>query len=292
MLDNLLIHPRTRLQLETFLAHPTHGLILTGPDGSGKQTLAIAVAALILNKNSAEALNLYPYYSVTDPVEATITIEEIRTLQKLLTLRTPKVAGQTLRRILCVIDAGRMRIEAQNAFLKSLEEPPADTLIIFTAEANNSLLPTIFSRLQQIEVLPVSETTAQAFYKQQGISTSLITKNYALSQGQVGLLHSLLTDTEHPLKNSVETAKLLLSKIAAERLELVDELSKDKVAISLLLNSFARITHAALFAAGKTNNQSNITRWKQCSALIQKTNEAMTHNANTKLLLDKLLLNL
>lgn len=291
MFEDLLIHPRTLLQLEQFVKRPTHGLILVGPEGAGKKALAELVAVAVLGI-PASKLSAYPYYSVVNPDDASIPIDSIRALEQVLKLKTPTKDGKEIRRIITIIDAGRMRFEAQNAFLKNLEEPPADTLIIMTAEANGDLLPTIYSRMVRIEVLPVSENQAEEFYKQKGTPALMITRNYALSQGQVGLLNSLISDEAHPLKDAVETAKKLLSMPTGERLLQTDELSKDKVTLGLLLNALGRITHAALMQAGKTGNQAAVERWKNSLASVQSAIKAMSHNANPKLLLDDLLLSL
>ena len=292
MFEDLLLHPRTRAQLEQFTSKPSHGLILTGPEGSGKLKIAFEIAAAVLHV-APDRLNNYPYYSLTNPIEASITIDEVRLLQKLLTLKTPAVKGSDIRRVMTIIDAGRMRFEAQNAFLKSLEEPPADTCIILSAEANGSLLETIYSRVQRIDILPVSEAMAKDFYAKQGVSAMELTRSYALSQGQVGLLSSLLSkNSEHPLKAWVETAKTLLAKPAGERILETESLSKDKPGLILLMDALGRIAHAALVHSSKTANVKAIVRWKKSLEVIQEAHEALSHNVNTKLLLDYLLLSI
>ena len=291
MFDGLLLHPRTHKQLEAFIANTSHGLILTGPEGAGKRHVAKAVAAAVLGLD-AHKLDKHPYYSLTDPSDSSITIDEIRALQRLLTLKTPSTA-EGIKRVITIIDAGRMRQEAQNAFLKSLEEPPADTLIILTADASGDLLDTIFSRAQKIEVLPVSEPMAQAFFAENGVPAVELARNYALSQGQAGLLSSLLNrDETHGLKAAVDEAKQLLAKPAGERLLRSDELAKDKPAMILLIDALGRITHAALMSASKADNMTAVKRWKASLAAVQDAREAMKYNANTKLVLDNLFLSL
>ncbi len=292
MFNELLIHTRTRLQLDQFLSRPTHGIILTGPTGSGRATLARALAAALLHLPEASKLESYPYFSLVDPSENTITIDEIRGLQKLLTLRTPRGQSGAIQRIIIIVGAERMRSEAQNAFLKSLEEPPADTCIILTSEGNGGLLPTIYSRVQQIEILPVSEEQAHAYFTKRNMIAADFASNYALSQGQVGLLCALIDKKEHELRSGVEMAKKLLRASIGERLLQSDELSKDKQGLVILLNSLQRIAHAALLAASKTNKKESIKRWHDCMSAIQRATKSLEYNANTKLLIDDLLLNL
>ena len=60
---------------------------------------------------------------------------------------------------ICIIEhADTMTTQAANAFLKTLEEPPEDTIIILTTSKPNSLLPTIISRCQQLQFYPVPKS--------------------------------------------------------------------------------------------------------------------------------------
>ena len=132
-----LLHHRTKTSLENYLTLPTHGLILAGPEGSGKYFLALWLAKQLSAENftleSADQKN-------------SITIDQIRDLYGIT--RT----GSSLTII--VKDAQQMGREAENAFLKLLEEPPQNTRFILTTNKLTSLLPTIRSRSQAIEVLP------------------------------------------------------------------------------------------------------------------------------------------
>ncbi|NLW19429.1 MAG: DNA polymerase III subunit delta' [Candidatus Cloacimonetes bacterium] len=75
-----------------------------------------------------------------------IRIESINWLIRRLSLSVHEA-----RRRLCLIEnADQMNTESQNAFLKTLEEPPADTVIILTSSQPSKLLPTVVSRCQPL----------------------------------------------------------------------------------------------------------------------------------------------
>ncbi len=75
-----------------------------------------------------------------------ISIDTIRSLRREISLKPYE--GE--RRVIIILDADCMTVEASNAFLKALEEPPPDTVFILTTSKINSLLPTILSRCQRI----------------------------------------------------------------------------------------------------------------------------------------------
>jgi DNA polymerase III subunit delta' len=88
-----------------------------------------------------------------------IRIGSIRMLEHRIYL-TP---NEAVKKIFLVEDADMMTRQAANAFLKTLEEPPEDTVLILTTSRLNSLLPTILSRCQKIPFNPVSRLTIEQF---------------------------------------------------------------------------------------------------------------------------------
>jgi DNA polymerase III delta prime subunit len=81
-------------------------------------------------------------------VALSIGIEDIKYLQSKVFLKPFK--SQT--KAIIIKDAEILTIEAQNAMLKVLEEPPAHTLIFLTADVKEIFLPTILSRCQLIDI--------------------------------------------------------------------------------------------------------------------------------------------
>lgn len=288
-MNSLPVHKQTGFFMNQFIASPKHSLLLHGKAGSGKRTLAARIAAELLGIKP-DALSQHPYSLVIDPEEPTISIESIRSLQQFLKLRVPGTQTQTVNRVIFIHDAERMRHEAQNALLKTLEEPPAGTCIILTVANPKNLLSTITSRTHTLEVLPIDLQTAQTAYPD--VDPAALQKFHALSQGQAALLQALLTNERHPLLDHIDTAKQLLSARKSERLFQVEELSKDKRAARQLLEAFLRISHAGLFAAAARNSSAHIEQWCRRQESILQGIRRLEQNAHTKLVLDDLFLNI
>lgn len=289
MSRDLLIHGRTKLQIDHFLQDPGHGLLLTGRSGTGKKTLALFVAAKALGLESEQQLEHYPYIKIVDPADRYITIDDIRDLKHFLKLKTPNPSSQ-LSRIITIIDAERMTLEAQNAFLKSLEEPPADTLIILTTQSEKKLLPTIISRVGQVSVLPVSFSQTAEYFDT--VSPTDIKKFFQITQGLPGALTSLVDNDSKSLLENIDNAKILLNLPANERLLRVDMLAKDKDASLELIEVLKTITRGALRSSSDKGNNSAVLRWQRSLNTVLDAQDNLNKNANIKLVLDELLLNI
>ncbi len=132
--------------------------LFAGPHHIGKQKTAHALAqAVNCEKSGADACrncnhclqienDEFPDYSVVRPQGQFVKISQIKQAIRWLQLR-PDLGTH---RILVIDEAERMNLESANAFLKTLEEPPPQTLIILLAEQPQQLLETIVSRCQLI----------------------------------------------------------------------------------------------------------------------------------------------
>jgi DNA polymerase III delta prime subunit len=281
-LEELLIHPKTKKLLANFIRNPSHALMLFGQSRMGKHTLAKAIAASLLDTET-EKLNRHQYVAEINP-ESGISIEDIRRIQHFLSLRIP--SSRPINRVVMIIDGGRMRTEAQNALLKNLEEPPAGTCFIITADALSEVLSTIASRTQAIEVLPVDQLSASSYFKAE--NNSEFEQKYAMSLGNVGLLSSLLSTDEHVLTAAIKKAKEWLSKSADERLVFLNDNLRDKTETANFLEALIRISHAALLKASDSNNKSSASKWHKVLDLAQYSYDAYRKNANQKLLFSNL----
>jgi DNA polymerase-3 subunit delta' len=283
-MSNLVLHVKTLNDVTRFSSRPTHALLLVAPSGSGKLSLARHIASQIL-KISLEEFSNYPYALTISPQDGrAISIDAIRELQHFTTLKIP--GEQTISRVVIIESADLLTLEAQNALLKTLEEPPADTVFILTAGGVDSLLPTIQSRVRLIKVLPPPledlKIYLNASYAPQDIDKALL-----VSGGLPGLSVALLDSSEtHPLYEATVIARQILGSKVYERLLLVDSLSKQKQLCADIVFILGQMTHMALTRSVPTNAQ----RWQTILRSTYRASEHLRQNTQTKLVLINLML--
>jgi DNA polymerase III subunit delta' len=141
-----------------------HAYLLTGPDGVGKMTVALDLAAVLLCRapQGEHPCGIcpgclkfrsgnHPDFQRIRPDGAAIKIDQIRELKKALAF----APFESRQRIVLLEEVHAMRREASNSLLKVLEEPPADNLLLLVGDAAGSILDTIVSRCQVIPFAPL-----------------------------------------------------------------------------------------------------------------------------------------
>ena len=142
-----------------------HAVLLAGRRGLGKRAAAAWMASERLGIESAALLPSYPHMAPVQPDmtwisvpedKQAIGIEQIRELVRHLSLTSYKGGSK----VAIIEPANAMTMNAANSLLKTLEEPPGDTLMILVADRVGKLPATIFSRCQRIDFAPPSEPVA------------------------------------------------------------------------------------------------------------------------------------
>ncbi|KGJ09691.1 DNA polymerase III subunit delta' [Paracoccus sphaerophysae] len=150
-----------------------HGWLITGPRGTGKATLAWAIARWLI-AGEGGGLDLPPDHPVarrmralaeprlhlvrrsvddkTGRLRAEIVVDDIRRLLSFFHLS----AAEGGRRVAIIDAADDMNTAAANAVLKMLEEPPRDAVLLLIAHQPARLLPTIRSRCRELRLAPLS----------------------------------------------------------------------------------------------------------------------------------------
>jgi DNA polymerase-3 subunit delta' len=126
-----------------------HSYLLTGDHPEALEQLALGLAGQVLSAAPEE----HPDFHAVRPQSKSrqITVEQVRELERELYLR-PFMAPL---KVAVIFDADRMCLgaaSAANAFLKTLEEPPAHTLILLTSGRPALLLPTVISRCLRLDL--------------------------------------------------------------------------------------------------------------------------------------------
>ena len=137
-----------------------------GMDGIGKKKFADELSKLLLDY---ENLENSPDYVVIKPDGNSIKIAQIRNLQSDIVIRPHKDY-----KIYIINNAEKMTVEAQNALLKTLEEPPNYAIIILVTNNKESLLETIKSRCDIIKFSPIPIKTLFDKYRYRRRKSSII----------------------------------------------------------------------------------------------------------------------
>ncbi len=283
MTNQLLLHKNTSQQINDILSKPPQAILIVGPPGSGKASLASYLAARLMNIEPAK-LSSRPYYMLIEKPhdKSEIPIDSVRKIIRSLSLKSPG-DNQKINRIVNIKDAELLSEEAQNALLKIIEEPPPQTVFILSAPSADAVLPTIVSRAQRLTISPLNLTESSDFFKPTYTSRS-ISSAWSLSQGAAGLMSAILKDEiEHPLKQAVERSKQFLKLDAYERLIFLDSLSSDEGGLEAFLDGLSRVLkelHRSSIESGRTNQAGKLLKSRR---LVNEARSSLSKNASTRL---------
>ena len=214
----------------------SHAYILNGEKGSGKKMLAgLFAQTLQCEKGGAEPC--YECHSckqavsgnhpdiiwVTHEKPNSISVDDIR-VQINGDIQVKPYNGKY--KIYIVPDADMMTVQAQNALLKTIEEPPAYAVILLLTENANSLLPTICSRCVMLKLRNIKDQLVKRYLMEQ-----LQVPDYkadvctAFAQGNIGKA-AMLAGSEHFNEIKDEAVRLLKNIDTMELGDLVEAVKR------------------------------------------------------------------
>ena len=193
--DDIRGHSRQVLILQSMLrsGHLPHAFLFTGIEGIGKRMVAAglvkALNCLTLSDDfCGQCLPCrkigkmaHPDVQVVEPEKNVLKIEQVRALQQDIVLKP--LEGK--KKAVIIDQAEKMNAQAANCLLKTLEEPPEDTVLVLIAKAVSDMLPTVLSRCQLIHFSPLSDTDLSALLAGRGIDAQQIRLLLPLAQGSL-----------------------------------------------------------------------------------------------------------
>ncbi len=190
-----------------------HGIIISGPSGIGKKILANKISKdLLINKNNKsddiDLLN-HPDFFTLDKDKILlhhITYREDkwddekgqRNVNDFLSV-TPSIA---VNKVVLILNAQTMNNSSQNALLKSLEEPAPNSYIIIITDRPKSLLETIYSRCQIINIPNVSQKIINEWLIENGIS-DINSNDFPSFSTPLSILNDIQNDDHHNFKDFI-----------------------------------------------------------------------------------------
>ncbi|MDD6667300.1 MAG: DNA polymerase III subunit delta' [Lachnospiraceae bacterium] len=185
-----------------------HAYIISGEKGSGRHMLAEAFAAALLCDSPKEgqacmscpSCRKFSHHSHPDLVEVlhekpnVISVDEVRS-QLVNVIATGPLEARY--KVYLIADAEKMNPAAQNAILKTIEEPPTFAVILLLTDNKNAFLPTILSRCICLETKPVREDLIERYLmRNYGQTDYTAAVGAAFAQGNLGRAIDLVSSEE------------------------------------------------------------------------------------------------
>ena len=281
----------------------SHAYMFEGPNGIGKNTMARELAAILL-----EMENLFnsPDYIEIKPDGNSIKIAQIRKLQSDILVKPYKSY-----KIYVIDEAQKMTVEAQNALLKTLEEPPKYAIIILITDNKESLLDTIKSRCEIIKFTPIPLVEVADYLTQTGVDKNRASLLANFSRGSMQKAIELSESEEFHLMRE-EVQKYVETFLNGNLIEIMDiqssiEKYKDNITnvLDLLVNYFRdimmvkeNVDNSMIINLDRlifVKNMSNKTTYSQLSKIIdiiEETKNKLRSNCNFNISIQVMTLNI
>lgn len=315
------------------LGKVSHAYLFFGQEKLGKKTLAFEFVKLLncqnpdfskrpcqkcpscqeIQKSLSFKVEQHPDLAVIEPKKFVskrssqrkeeIQISQIRDLSWRLSLHSFSRPFKA-----AIIDkAHSMNQEAQTCFLKTLEEPKGNSVLILITEYPETLLATIRSRVQKLKFNPVEKIEIENFLKTQGVSDEKARDLASFSFGKPGLALNFLNDLKNFENQKQKIADLIKitnkNSSLASRFNYSKELSSETIYLKEILEIWLRFFRHILISRiekDKTGEQKtehfdnySVSKLKSLINLIQSTIFLISKtNINPRLALEVLMLEL
>jgi len=188
-----------------------HAYLFVGPDGVGKRLFARELTkTLMCDRSDTDACDecrscqlvesgnhADVHWVEREEGKKLLSIDEIRKLQRTISRK----AVEHKAKVFIVEEAHRMSQNAANCFLKTLEEPPPDSLLILIASTLDPLPETIVSRCHLVRFRPIPREIVQSYICEHGnVSREAAPEIAAMCEGSLGRAFALIEAEAHELR--------------------------------------------------------------------------------------------
>ena len=298
----------------------SHAYILTGEKGMGKKSLANAFAlSLLCEKGGTEPClechscrqvlsgNHPDLIYVTHEKPASIGVEDVRSqINDTMAVR-PYNGGY---KIYIVDEAEKMTVQAQNALLKTIEEPPAYGVILLLTSNEDAFLSTILSRCVQLKLKPLKDSVVKTYLEEtMGVKEQDADVYTAFARGNLGkaihlassedfkLMHSEMLYLLNHLKE-MDIADILnfIRKLREEEIDLYECLDfmqlwdRDVLLFKVTKDVILLIFKDQYTAINEISKNSGYDGLENILAAVDKARVRLNANVNTELVLELMLL--
>ena len=290
MFQNILGNEKIKelLQDALYRNKVSHSYLFLGQEGIGKKMIAkeFAKGILCLNddkycNNCKSCLefdgNNNPDFYIVEPEGNNIKIEQIRELQKKVQEK-PIIAT---KKVYLIDNADLMTKEAQNALLKTLEEPPEFVTIILIGENDNAFLNTIKSRCMILHFNYISDTDIKK-YLEKNYDMKITPKMLDIFQGSIGKAIELKDKQEQYLIIE-EVIKNL------ENLDLIEFIKKLDILYTSKDEILDMLDYINIILLKKAKED---VKYTNCIEIVENTKKRINQNANYDMSIDNMLFNI
>jgi DNA polymerase III delta prime subunit len=272
--SKLLLSERAHLQLQTISIEQDQAILITGPEHIGKTSLVNELIAFFLPKH----IDGYSLLQLNGELSGIAEVKEaIRSLSVKLT------SDNSIHRIVLLQNADLLSIEAQNALLKSIEEPPARTIFILSANGTETILGTIQSRTRQVQLTtPSYSKSKDYFYARNNINTTTdFARLYQKTGGLPGAIQNELSGSSDDTMNA---AKTYITATLLDKLIIIEKISKSRQDCLLFVTNLLVILQALQRSSSLEKVKKYASNVEHCLTTLQ----AIQDNGNIKLQLASL----
>ncbi|MCE9667025.1 DNA polymerase III subunit delta' [Myxococcus stipitatus] len=282
-----------------------HAYLFAGPEGVGKERAAVGLAQALTCPEQPDvgcgtcascvrvARALHPDVTYVMPDEERVSrglagrsdftgtpsrelrVEQIRGLQERLALR----GLESKRKVAIIASAQTMNVQAQNAFLKTLEEPPSETTLVLVASAMDKLLPTIRSRCSKVHFGPLSvDLVAERVREARKLDADTAMLAAIMSGGSLGRALALDVEALARRKDVVTAFESLKGEDAVGLLRFADEHGGSREDADATLELLVLWTRdVALARVGQVASLANRDLQALAVEVAGRTSEVMLH---------------